>query len=1656
MSQTQFRTLGAGLFFAVSVLCPGIFSQTIKFTDVTSAYQTPGNTEGGVSAYGHGVIMADINGDGRSDIYISNAVRYADELAETMYVSTADGYQENDQARGVEDKYGWTGSHGICFVDYDNDDDFDIYNATTDDRNRLYRNRGDGYYQDVTDAAGLPLYRIVFPDFDSAAYGYGTRGVTAFDANGDGYMDLLAVNWGPAETRYDLNSRIVIPPQPNEFYLNNGDGTFKTVTNSGLTSPPNDSYRGTQGVTAADVDNDGDMDVLIVHRNYTGLTEDGRAINGYNSERQVPNQLMINDGHGHFSDETIARGLYHAANDANGATFADYDNDGDLDLFVPPKDKTRQYVRVYRNRGDGHFDDVTSSVSIQQWGFSTFFLDADNDGDLDIIAPRTRNYISFYRNDGNGSFSLQSGVGVEVLAYDPRGGAIGDIDDDGDLDFYYADANKDIDPLYSNRLFRNDLKSSNRWLKISGRGPAGDRGGFGAKIWIYDQGHLDDPDHLLTYRQVINSYGYLCQDDPEQHFGLGQRDSVDVKIELLDGSELFMVNAPAKRRLFFCKPSQLARTSGDQSASVGSLAPQPLVLRLLSANGEPVHGAPVLFTSDDATAQFVPSAAIYSDQEGYASVRYRLGFNQTQIVTAQCPSVPDAEVQYTISGVGATVGDIEIIAGNDQQGQAGYALAHPLVVKVTDNSGQILADAAVHFQVMGDGLVNGRSFFEVVTDADGLARVQWTLGAQPSATQTVDAFPLARPTLLAHFQATSFGPPAKLICLSSSSLQGTVNSYLADSLAAQVRDTNDHPLRGAFVSFAVTAGGGRVNDASEVTVASDARALAKVRWRLGQKAGALNQTVRISSAGLTGSPTSVNATALAGHAAVLVKVSGDNQIGEINRTLAAPLVVAVQDSFANAVARHSVQFTLVAGDGSFGGQSAVTIQTDENGYAASTATLGAAVGNDIYHFSVTAAFEGEPLAGSPLSFTASGQWSSATRLTLISASVLHGTVGCMLPDSVRVRVYDDKTPVSDQPVVFTILSGSSRLPGAATELTMHTNAAGFAAVAVQLAEKPDTTILRIQANNGVRSLDPGAIDVRIVAEVGPPDPATSLFTAPDSLIADGATAGTLQIRLCDALGNPVAGQNVTFSHSGIEIHIVQPLSATDSDGRTCGLFTADAVGRAIIAAEVERQTVLTVAVDCLPGPAARAYALGDHQRQNPEKELPQPIGLLVTDAWDHPLAGEKVTFTVMDGGGQIIESQPMVTNSSGQALARWQLGAIVGEQHARAVVSGLDTTVVFTAIAQPQGSAQLAIVSGDRQIVRIGETAPDSLVVELLDQAGHPLPNVVITFSVVSSSGDDNGAIMTTARQNTDAGGRARAVYRAGQKTGIQRVRAESFRWGSAEFTFWVESERTFTLIKMSRDGQTARPLATLSCMVKVLDVWGRPAPDEMLIATVKKGGGSVLPDSIATTSPGGVASIAWRLGACGEQLLQVRPAKGQGSLVFTALVNNNAPTFTQSSRAIRFVNIPIGEELLLPLEAKDKELDTINYTVHPLPDGASLAGDTMKRFNWKPSPSQKGAYDLIFVAADSYGAADSLSLHIDVTEELRYFAILQRQPEQRQLDIAYDESVLFAVTSDSAAAVPAIAWSVEGEPIAAGPSCVVHFTASAFPAADFRIFAHL
>ena len=343
----------------------------------------------------------------------------------------------HDNGRGEERYFIETIGSGCALVDYNNDGKLDIYlvNATSLEQsladstspkkstNALYQNNGDGEFFDVSNLAGVDLS------------GYGT-GIVAGDYNNDGFIDLYLTNFGP-----------------NVLYQNNGDGTFSDVTSFAMVVQSGWS----SGSAFGDYDNDGDLDLYVssycdfkINQHQKCYVTDvlGGKKHVYCPGEQFSGQadtLYRNNSDGTFSDVTKSTGVYNPIGRGMSPLWADYDDDGDIDLFVA-NDATENFL--YQNNGDGTFKNVAWETGIAsdsngelQGCMGLDLADYDNDGDFDLIMTNFQNQPNvFYRNEGNGFFediSFSVGFGYS-LPYVSWGVGFFDFNNDGLKDLFIA------------------------------------------------------------------------------------------------------------------------------------------------------------------------------------------------------------------------------------------------------------------------------------------------------------------------------------------------------------------------------------------------------------------------------------------------------------------------------------------------------------------------------------------------------------------------------------------------------------------------------------------------------------------------------------------------------------------------------------------------------------------------------------------------------------------------------------------------------------------------------------------------------------------------------------------------------------------------------------------------------------------------------------------------------------------------------------------------------------------------------------------------------------------------------------------------------------------------------------------------------------------
>ncbi len=466
-----------------------------------------------------GLATFDYDGDGLIDIYFLSGAplrgTQVDVPPKNHLYRNLGGFRFADvtDEAGVGDTgYGL----GVAAADYDADGDTDIY-VSNFGPNVMYRNNGDGTFSEVARQAGTA-------QADDGKVG---AGVSFLDIEGDGKLDLFVANY----LRFSYDMRITnamrgtpiypdpsrFPPWPSKVYHNNGDGTFTDVSEqSGV-----GLHKGRgMGVVAADYDNDGDTDVFV------------------NNDGPPGNFLFQNDGTGKFEEVGWLSGTAFnysgLAHGSMGVACGDYDNDGRLDFFVTSYQ--RQMATLFRNMGDGLFEDVTQITgagigSFNQVTWGCGLVDFDNDGDKDIFyacghlidnidelddSTSYRAPPELLRNNGDGTFTNVSESISESArtASVGRGAALDDLDNDGRVDVVILNSRRPP------TILRNESASGNHWIEVRLRGVKTNRDGVGAHVTV-KAGDLAQLDEVHSGRGYQSHYGLRL------HFGLGKRDHVD-------------------------------------------------------------------------------------------------------------------------------------------------------------------------------------------------------------------------------------------------------------------------------------------------------------------------------------------------------------------------------------------------------------------------------------------------------------------------------------------------------------------------------------------------------------------------------------------------------------------------------------------------------------------------------------------------------------------------------------------------------------------------------------------------------------------------------------------------------------------------------------------------------------------------------------------------------------------------------------------------------------------------------------------------------------------------------------------------------------------------------------------------------------------------
>lgn len=475
-----------------------IFSQ-ISFTESASSLGVNNNYGSIPGGFGGGVSFCDFDNDGWDDITFGTGSGQT-----VKFFKNNNGTYSEVTPTGIGLPFNET--RQVIWIDYDNDSDKDLFVATLDGSNKLYRNNGSFDFTDVTISAG----------FNTAAL-Y-TFGCSWGDYNKDGYLDAFLCFRDPEESN------------PNKLYKNNGNGTFTDVTASaGL-----DNTNGYLSFCSAflDYDNDGWQDIYIA-----------------NDKGTNKNIMYHNNGDGTFTDTSVSTGT-DLAIDAMSTTVGDYNNDGYLDIYVTNTPEGNVFLK---NNGDGTFTDIasTNGTLMESFAWGAVFLDADNDMDNDLyvsgmVTSGALLPSAFYENDGNGMYSIPSNAGFNNDDAMSFSNAIGDIDNNG-----YPDIIVQNFAPRNNFVFKNN-GSVNNYLKVKLEGTTSNKDGIGS--WI--QAYIED---VPQNRYTLAGEGYTSQNSNYEFFGLGNNTVIDsLKITWLSGTVDKLYNVSVNQSLTIAEGSTLS------------------------------------------------------------------------------------------------------------------------------------------------------------------------------------------------------------------------------------------------------------------------------------------------------------------------------------------------------------------------------------------------------------------------------------------------------------------------------------------------------------------------------------------------------------------------------------------------------------------------------------------------------------------------------------------------------------------------------------------------------------------------------------------------------------------------------------------------------------------------------------------------------------------------------------------------------------------------------------------------------------------------------------------------------------------------------------------------------------------------------------------
>ncbi|MCG3120761.1 MAG: hypothetical protein ALAOOOJD_03601 [bacterium] len=1066
-------------------------------------------------------------------------------------------------------------------------------------------------------------------------------------------------------------------------------------------------------------------------------------------------------------------------------------------------------------------------------------------------------------------------------------------------------------------------------------------------------------------------------------------------------------------------PSQAQKAGGPSQASAGLPIDTPLTVRVTDNSGNRIGGFPVVFTVQDGGGNFAgqPSATIITDGNGEAKATLVLGPNpgaQNKVVaTAENNGQPlqNSPINFTVTA--AKLKDLLLASGNAQTGIAGDPLPKTLQAKIQDELGKGIKGQNVIFTVAAGGgqLGDNATTKTVRTDSLGLASATLTLGSKVGQNNNqvrAETSPALNGSPVLFVASAKAGPPAALQEISGDSLSGVAGNPLPEPFVTQVTDKAGNAIANVSVVFTVKSGGGSFNGAVKDTVKTDQTGKAQIILTTGSAVGRFNNIVEArafnGSLELKNSPMLFVASSTVSSARSITLQTGNRQFGKAGAPLANPFVVTVRDRDNKPVTTHPVHFRVVRGGGVFAnGKPDTTVNTNANGLARATLTLGGLMQPDSQIVFASSNDGVDQLQNSPIGFVAyatAGAPNTATSYVEASGPVPADGV---TQTNIKAYVYDAfNNPVANVAVTIQISGDTKTFPNVTTDAT---GKAEFTYATTRAGRKT----ISLKLNGAVFGRSGSVIFTPLAAEqmnmVSGQNQTGNVNTALPKLLG---------VQVLDKYNNGVPNHAVEFVvEAGNGRLLKQSPVLTDSTGVASVTYVlgATAGDNRVRAASngLSNSPITFVATATNANAANLEYVSGNNQQAPASQILSQPLVVKVTDANKRAVYGTAVDFTVNFGGGNLNGrgSVTVRTDENGRARVNWQLGPTAGVNTVRAAVPGLaGSPIDFQAVAASGTATTLISFSGDGAAGQINQELPTPLTVQVTDANSNGADGVHVFFELIQGTGALTGGTgnATTRDVTTASGGFAATKITFGPEIGPRKIRITALNAAGAylngsplTFTVFGRAGSVKTIETVARTNNqkgTANKPLNFPLQVIAYDQQRNPVEGAQITFAVTQNtgffpGGAL--NALVLTNSNGIAEIIWTIKGGANKVQASAAGSSTPPLTFdaTGVTNNNFPIFAdvpnqqkRESERIEFV-----------VNAADADNETIRYGAKNLPLGSVFDSLGTRIFTWQTDQNSAGHYEVSFLAYDSRGGIDEELVLIDVLNRNQAPQITSRVP---------------------------------------------------------------